>query len=142
MINNTGKIPKLKPLPSTGARRHEQAHFVWIALAGWVQHHNGDTVTYGELAELLSYESKAGRTLSEALGMVSLYCLYNDLPPLSCIVVAKTSNTPGWEGMIPEGSSLKKEQKRIWNTEWQLYRTPSPGTFRRVQEELDWDDFI
>ena len=142
MIKNTGKIPKLKPLPSAGARRHEQAHFVWIALAGWVQHHNGETITYGELAELLGYESKAGRTLSEALGMVSLYCLYNDLPPLSCIVVARISNTPGWEGMIPEGSSLKKEQKRVWNTEWQLYRTPSPGTFRRVQEELDWDDFI
>lgn len=136
------QIPKLKQLPSIGARRYEQAHFVWIALAGWVQHHKRETITYGKLAELLGYDAQAGRTLSEALGMVSLYCLYNDLPPLSCIVVAKTSNTPGWEGMIPSDSSLDAEQKKVWKTQWHLFRTPSPGTFRRVKAELDWDDFL
>lgn len=135
-------IPKLKALPSTGARRYEQAHFIWIALSGWITHQKGETITYGELAELLGYDAQAGRTLAEALGMVSLYCLYNDLPPLSCIVVAKNSNTPGWEGMIPNGSSLTKEQKKVWKTKWHLFRTPSPGTFRRVKEELKWDDFI
>lgn len=135
-------IPTLKRLPTSGARRHEQAHFVWIALAAWVQHHKNQTITYGELAELLGYDPKAGRTLTEALGTVSLYSLYNNLPPLSCIVVAKNSNTPGWEGMIPENSNLAKEQQRVWNTDWHLFRTPTPGTFRRVREELNWDDVI
>jgi hypothetical protein len=142
MKKSTPKLPKLKPLPSSGARRHEQAHFVWIALSGWVQHRNGQTITYGELAQLLGYEPQAGRTLADALGMVSLYCLYNELPPLSCIVVSKSSNTPGWEGMIPKGSSLAKEQKKAWRTNWHLFRTPSPGTFRRVREELNWNEFI
>ncbi len=142
MKTTSGKIPKIKPLPSTGARRYEQAHFVWIALAGWTQHRVGKTLTYGELAKLLGYGAQAGHTLSKALGMISLYCRYNDLPPLSCIVVAKNSNTPGWEGMVPKGSSLTKEQKRVWKTQWHLFRTPSPGTFRRVQEELVWEDFI
>lgn len=136
------QIPKLKRLELTGARRNEQAHFVWIVLTGWVQYRNGKTVTYGELAELMGYERQAGRTLAEALGMVSLYCLYNGLPPLSCIVVARNSNAPGWEGMIPHGSSVLKEQKRVWKTKWLQFRTPLPGTFRRVKEELNWNDFI
>lgn len=136
------QIPKLKSLASAGARRYEQAHFIWIILAGWVLHHNGETLTYGELAGFLGYEPQAGRTLAESLGMVSLYCLYNDLPPLSCIVVAKNSNTPGWEGMIPHGSSLIKEQKKVWKIKWHLFRTPTPGTFRRVREELVWNDYI
>lgn len=135
-------IPKLKKLPTTGARRHEQAHFVWIALSSWVLFNKKQTISYGELAELLNYSPQAGRTLSQPLGIVSLYCLYNDLPPLSCIVVAKNSNTPGWEGMIPDDSTLKKEQKKIWKTPWHLYRTPSIGTFRKVKEQLEFDDYI
>ena len=136
------EIPKLKALPTFGARRYEQAHFIWISLAGWVQHKNGQTISYGELAELLGYDPKAGRTLAEALGTVSLYCLYNSLPPLSCIVVAKGSNSPGWEGMIPEDSTLIKEQNKVWEIKWHLYRTPTPGTFRRAREELSWEEFI
>ena len=138
----TKNIPLLKPLPSAGARRYEQAHFVWAALSAWVVHRNGDLITYGELAKLLGYEPQAGRTLAEALGVVSLYCLYNDLPPLSCIVVPKNSDTPGWEGMIPAGSTSKKEQIKVWKTNWHLYRTPTPGTFRRVRAELNWDDYV
>lgn len=142
MNKHSPQIPKLKPLPPTGARRHEQAHFIWIALSAWVQHQKDRIITYGELAILLGYEAQAGRTLADALGMVSLYCLYNDLPPLSCIVVPKNSDSPGWEGMIPNGSSVSKEQKRVWKTKWHLFRTPSPGTFRRVKQNLDWDDYI
>jgi hypothetical protein len=47
------------------------------------------TITYGELAELMGYGKQAGRTLAGALGLVSIYCLYNGLPPLSVIVVRK-----------------------------------------------------
>ncbi len=134
-------IPLLRPLPSVGARRYEQAHFVWSALAAWVVHRNRELVTYGQLAELLGYSPQAGRTLAEPLGLVSLYCLYNDLPPLSCIVVGAESNKPGWEEMIPNNSTLKREQKRVWRTDWHLYRTPTPGTFRRVKDELKWSDY-
>ncbi len=56
------QIPKLKSLASAGARRYELAHFIWIILAGWVLHHNGETLTYGELAGFLGYEPQAGRT--------------------------------------------------------------------------------
>ncbi|EMW6876215.1 hypothetical protein AAFF89_003953 [Providencia stuartii] len=135
-------IPKLKSLSHSGARREEQACFIWITLTGWVAHNKNKTITYGQLAELLGYSPQAGRTLSEALGTVSLYCLYNNLPPLSCIVVSKNTNTPGWEGMIPSDSSLEEEQNRVWNTSWNLYRTPSISTFRRTREQLDFDDYI
>jgi len=136
------KISHLKKLPSSGARQYEQAHFIWNVLAAWVQYRKKELITYGELAIILGYEPQAGRTLAPALGMVSLYCLYNDLPPLSCIVVAKGSKKPGWEGMIPENSTSAKEQKKVWKTNWHLYRTPTAGTFRKVKEELSWNDYI
>ena len=135
-------IPKIKAFPETGSRREEQAHFIWIALSSWCLFNKNKTITYGELAKLIGYSAQAGRTLAEALGTVSLYCLYNNLPPLSCIVVAKNSNSPGWEGMILSGSSLEKEQERVWSTSWNLYRTPTVGTLRKTREELNWDDFI
>ncbi|WP_407261984.1 hypothetical protein, partial [Klebsiella quasipneumoniae] len=106
-------IPKIKSFPEVGSRREEQAHFVWIALTSWCLFNKNKTITYGELAKLIGYPAQAGRTLAEALGTVSLYCLYNDLPPLSCIVVAKNTNHPGWEGMIPSNSSLEKEQNKV-----------------------------
>ncbi len=146
MVHNGGvrmkTISKLKKLPITGARRQEQAHFIWITLSSWVLFKKRQTITYGELAELLGYTRQAGRTLTEALGAVSLYCLYNDLPPLSCIVVAKNTHSPGWEGMILDDSDLKSEQGKVWNTPWHLYRTPSVGTFRNVRDQLNWGDFI
>ncbi|HDO1314066.1 MGMT family protein [Aeromonas veronii] len=136
------QIPKLKSLPASGARRYEQAHFIWIILSGWVLFNPGKTITYGELAKLLGYQPQAGITLGNALGIVSLYCLYNDLPPLSCIVVIKDTNTPGWEDLIPKGSTLEEEQRKVWNTKWHLYRTPSSGTLRRTREELEWADYL
>lgn len=132
------KLPKAKRLPSNGARRYEQAHFIWNILSGLVLFKNQTTISYGELATILGYEPQAGRTLAEPLGLVSLYCLTNKLPPLSCIVVSKTTNAPGWDGMIPQGSTLDKEQKRVWNTKWHLYRTPSVNAFRKVKENADW----
>jgi hypothetical protein len=135
-------VPKLKKLPASGSRRHEQAHFIWIILSGWVLFNKGKTLSYGELAEFLGYSPQAGRTLADPLGIVSIYCLENNLPPLSCIVVAKGSNTPGWEGMIPTDSTLELEQNKVWNTRWHLFRVPSVGTFRKAQEQLDWSSYI
>lgn len=135
-------VPKLKVLPVKGACREEQAHFIWIALVSWTTCNRNQLIEYGQLAQLLGYSPQAGRTLSDALGKVSLYCLYNDLPPLSCIVVDKTSKVPGWLGMIPSGSSLETEQQKVHETRWNLYRTPSVGTFRKVRSHLNFDEFV
>ncbi|MGL5334896.1 MAG: hypothetical protein ACRC9R_01915 [Enterovibrio sp.] len=135
-------IAKLLTLPESGARRFEQAHALWNTLSAFVLFNRGKTITYGELAKLLEYPAQAGRTLQDALGCVSLYCIYNDLPPLSCIVVNKGTRTPGWEGMIPEDKTLEEVQTEVWDTKWNLYRTPTIGVFKRVLEELSWDDYI
>lgn len=134
------RLSKIKSLPESGARRPEQAHAVWNVLSGFVLFEKNKTITYGELAQLLGYEARAGRTLTEALGIVSFYCLHNGLPPLSCIVVSKMTGRPGWEGMIPQDSTLEFEQERVWNTEWHLYRTPSVNTFRKARENFDWEE--
>jgi hypothetical protein len=36
----------------------------------------------------------------------------------------------------PSNSSLEKEQNKVWETSWNLYRTPSVGTLRRARENL------
>ncbi|MGL5335984.1 MAG: hypothetical protein ACRC9R_07555 [Enterovibrio sp.] len=135
-------ITRLVRFPEKGARRYEQAHAIWNILSALVLFRPQETITYGELAELLGYPAQAGRTLQEALGCVSLYCRENDLPPLSCIVVNKQTNMPGWEGMIPEGETLEEAQEGVWDTQWHLYRTPAIGVFKRVLEELSWDDYF
>lgn len=140
MLENT--VPKIKKFPTKGARRQDQAHVIWVILTSYVLFNKGKTITYGELAELMGYESpQMGKNLAQALGIVSTYCLYNDLPPLSCIVVKRNGDI-GWEGMIPEKSSLENEQKRVWNTDWHLYRTPTTATFRKVNENLTFNDVI
>ena len=136
------EVPKLKTLPVKGSCREEQAHFIWIALVSWTTFNPGKTIEYGQLAQMLGYSAQAGRTLSDALGTVSLYCLYNDLPPLSCIVVEKNSGVPGWEGMIPRGSSVAAEQKKVGEICWGRYQTPAVETFRMVRDRLQFDDFV
>lgn len=47
-----------------------------------------------------------------------------DLLQLDCIVVKRNGDI-GWNSSAREKSSLENEQKRVWNTDWHLYRTPT-----------------
>lgn len=139
MINDDKNIPKLKLFTAHGARRYEQAHQIWLILSGWVMM-NKKVMTYGELAKLMGYKSQAGRTLGEALGIVSKYCLYNKLPPLSVIVVNAVTNLPGWEGMVRKGYSVEEEQSNVFDIKWYLYRAPTVTTFKKTNEQIEFSE--
>lgn len=134
-------VPKLKKFVEGEVRRYEQAHIIWGILSGWIAIKK-KTITYGELAELMGYSPHAGRTLGAALGIVSIYCLYNKLPPISVIVVGKVTKVPGWQEMIRHGETLESEQKLVFSTPWYTYRTPTVGTLRKANDHLNWKDYI
>jgi len=135
-------IPVLKEFTPGDTRRYEQAHMIWFILSGYIHANRRDEtfITYGELAELMGYGRRARRGLREALVLVSLYSLYNKLPPTSVIVVNQDTEEPGFQGMLRSGYTLADEQKAVFATNWYRFRVPSPGTFRKVAENLTWDD--
>lgn len=135
-------VPELKEFTPGDTRRYEQAHMIWFILSGYIyaNKQSGRFITYGQLAELMGYGRRAGRGLREALGLVSLYSLYNGLPPMSVIVVNQETEEPGFKEMIRKGRSLAQEQNAVFECDWFKYRVPSPGTFRKVAENLGWDD--
>lgn len=140
-MSSVSNVPKLKPFVPGETRRYEQAHIIWVILTGIVLS-GRKTITYGELAELMGYGKQAGRTLAGALGLVSIYCLYNGLPPLSVIVVRKDTEEPGWLDMIRNGKTLQDEQKEVHQTDWHHYRVPLVGTFRKANDSLNWKEVL
>lgn len=71
--------------------RSERAMQVWQILVGAA--HNRQTLTYGHIAEHLEFEG-AG-VLAQILGCIMNYCDDSGLPPLTCLIVNKTTGLPG-----------------------------------------------
>ena len=84
---------------------------IWLILIGKAS--NRQTLTYGQLSELLGFEG-AG-TLAGMLGHVVYYCQQNDLPPLTALVVNQNSGRPG-EGY--PGTDPDLDREAIFSFDW------------------------
>jgi hypothetical protein len=120
-----------------GDRLHIQAQRIWLILAAFVSSPirkttDRKTLTYGELAELMGYDRRAGHTLSRQLGIVGHYCLQNGLPTLNAIVVNQNTGEPGDDVVLTKGHTPKEERKAVMATNWFEYGVPSTGTLRKV----------
>lgn len=93
-----------------------------------------ETITYGEVADLMGYDSRAGHTLGRHLGVLGWYCLENELPMLNAIVVGKASGEPGDEVLLAKGKTVAKSQKAVYDFDWFSVRPPSTGALRKVYE--------
>ena len=77
---------------------------------------NRQTLTYKGLSELM-YGKSASGVLDKILGHIAFYCIDNDLPPLTAIVVGKGRGTPGAD--IPVASAkMDKERERVYAQDW------------------------
>jgi len=74
---------------------------------------NRQTLTYGQLATYLGFEG-AG-TLAHILGHVMHYCIQNNLPPLTVLVVNQDTGLPG-EGLID--ADLNADREKAFNFNW------------------------
>ena len=120
------------------ARRHEQAHQIYMIIASFVAHdckgfmNKKGLITYGELAIKMGYSSQTGVTLNTALGMVAKYCEKNDLPYLNAMVVNAETGEPGGEVVWDENLSVKKERKKIREFDWFALQPPSMKAFLKA----------
>lgn len=124
-----------------GDRIFVQAQQVWLVLAAHVQMREG-TLTYGDLAELMGYDRRAGRTLARALGIVGSLCKHSDLPTLNSIVVNQETGVPGDHVVTRDGRDYRQEQKEVFRENWFMMRVPTTGAFRRIWDSIkdeDWD---
>ena len=130
-----------------GDQRHVQAQRVWLILTAHVmmewqwrgrsrqpRRRDDVLITYGELAERMGMDSRAGRTLAISLGIVGEYCRVNGLPTLNSIVVNQETGVPGDHVLVRDGKTYNDEQREVMNTDWFTYRVPTTGAFRKVRE--------
>ena len=137
-------IPKAKKF-EVGEPRHVQAQRVWLILTAHVmmewrlQWREGcewidALISYGELAERMGMDAKAGVTLVIPLGIVGEYCRGNGLPTLNSVVVNQATGVPGDHVLVRDGKTYKDEQREVMETDWFAYRVPTTGAFRKVRE--------
>jgi hypothetical protein len=77
---------------------------------------NRQTLTYKGLAKLM-YQRKAQGVLDKILGHIAFYCIDNDLPPLTSIVVGQGRGTPGHDIPI-DLANLDREREKVYAHDW------------------------
>jgi len=84
---------------------------IWLILVS--KAHNRQTVTYGQLAQLLGF--KGAGTLAHPLGHIMHYCIQNDVPPLTVLVVNQGTGLPG-DGLV--GAELNADREAVFEFNW------------------------
>jgi hypothetical protein len=99
---------------------------IWQILIG--KAHNRQTMTYGELSNLIGF--KRSGTLGGFLAPVMFYCQDSGLPPLSCLVVNQDTGLPG-EGLTSP-TDLHAEREKVFRFEWYKLVPPSIDDFKQA----------
>jgi len=92
--------------------RSQRAMQIWQILIGAA--HNRQTLTYGEVADLLEF--KGAGVLAQFLGPIMNYCNAEHLPPLTCLVVNQEKGLPG-SGLSTVGN-LPTDREAVYQTNW------------------------
>lgn len=93
---------------------------IWQILVGFA--YARKITTYSEIANILKYEG-AG-TLNRQLGHIMHFCVQNELPPLTVLVVNSETGLPG-EGFETEGD-LHRKREKVFKCKWFDIIPPTP----------------
>ena len=93
----------------------------WQILVGAAM--NRQTLTYKGLAQLM-YQRDAQGVLDKILGHIAFYCIDNDVPPLTSIVVGQGRGTPG-EDIPMDLNKRDTERERVYEMDWYDVYPPS-----------------
>lgn len=130
------KAPLLRKF-ARGDRVYIKAQQVWVILVAHVMTTKGPwrnrLMTYGDLAEIMGLDRRAGIGLGRELGIVGHYCIKNHLPGLNCVVIGEETNAPG-PGVVHRASNWKEDARDVMKIDWFQFRVPTTGTFRQVWE--------
>lgn len=103
--------------------RPSRALQIWLILIGAA--HNRQIITYGHLTKL--FGMKMSVALTQPLGHIMYYCIQNNLPPLTVLVVNKETGRPG-DGLL--GTDLDAAREKVFEYPWYDLVPPT-------REELD-----
>lgn len=102
----------------------------WQILVGMAM--NRQTTTYLGLSRLM-YKKDAQGVLDKILGHIAYYCIDNDLPPLTSIVVGKGRGTPGRD--IPvDLSTIDEQRESVYDFDWYNVYPPSEDDLKAAVE--------
>jgi hypothetical protein len=117
-----GLWPPLWPLCEKAGFRmniEERAAQIWPVLA--LAAHNRQILTYPILSSLIGVPP-AG--LGRLLEPIQSYCLLNELPPLSILVVSSIDGMPG--SGFNAASDIPKYQQLVFSFDWLEHKPPTP----------------
>lgn len=98
------------------------AKIVWPLLTAAAE--RGETITYGEIApQIPTNPLSVGR----ALGPIQDYCLHNHLPPLTAIVIGKTSSEPGAGFIAWDIDDVGSAHTKVFEFRWSSIDNPFEG---------------
>lgn len=106
----------------------ERAWQTWPLLA--FAAHNRQTLTYEIVAKLTGMHT-AG--LGAVLEQIQSYCLVNDLPPLSALVVSKSTGLPS-EGFVA-ASNVPRAFLDVFEHDWMAIACPTPEQLEAATRE-------
>ncbi len=100
-------------------RVHERGAQVWSVLA--LAARNRQLLTYDLLSNLIGVPRQG---LANVLDQVQRYCMQNDLPPLTILVVNKDTGLPG-DGFVAV-EDIAKNREPVFEYDWLTHGAPSP----------------
>lgn len=105
----------------------EYAGGVWDILIDTAE--NGQTIFYSELT---SKFGKHHRTAKYMLEPIQEYCIDNELPVLTAVVINKEGLKPG-HGFIP--SDFQREMIKVFDYDWKEVVNPFPSVLRKCKTD-------
>lgn len=107
---------------------HERAAQIWPVLR--LAAKNKQKLTYSDVGSFIGVKPiEIGRYLEP----IQSYCLLNELPALTVLVVSKTTGVPGY-GFIA-AIDVRREQQKVFSHNWGN-QAPTPNEFLAAVKEL------
>ena len=99
----------------------ERATQLWAVLAFAAR--NRQTLTYDLAAQLIGV---ARQGIGQLLEPIQSYCLLNDLPPLTSLVVARDTGLPSYGFTAADAANVPAVQARVYEHDWLVIGCPTP----------------
>jgi len=115
--------------PGLSVKRSERAAQIWPLLA--LAARNRQTLTY-DLVSRLTGMHTAG--IGQMMEPIQSYCLLKGLPPLTVLVVNKSTGLPG-VGFVA-AADVPREFLRVFEADWLAVGCPTPEEFEAAVSEL------
>ena len=92
---------------------------------------NHSIITYQELADIMGIHR---RPLNLILGYIMNYCVHNQLPPLTSIVVNQDTGVPGEGFTAEEAAKVPSQHIKVFRYNWFDLVPPTIEDFQQAHE--------